>query len=390
MSDDTVKDVLREPHQPRLIGPEHPGKALRQMLDEKGWTQDGLADITGLSRTTISSIVSGRSGISADVAVRLAAAFGNRPDQWLKWDADYQLSLVESDTCIVERLAHLHDVAPVREMQKRGWIRATDDVNELEAELDTFFGGPVRDGVAFKVATSRTVQLAHLNVAEKAWCFRARRLAAAVLPVAEFSADRLISAEKKLRQLAAYPKEVRRLPQMLAYYGIRFVIVEPLPSAKIDGAAFWMDDGTAVIAVSVRWDRIDAFWFTVMHEFMHIKNGDVYSADVNLIQENEKGVVTVVLADNETEKVANEGAADALVPQAELDSFIRRLSPLYSADRIVQFANKIKMHPGIIVGQLQHRGEVGYSAHRAFLVKIRNLITDVALTDGWGTNPVLA
>jgi HTH-type transcriptional regulator / antitoxin HigA len=360
------------------------------MLDSKGWTQDALAEITGLSRTTISSIVSGRSGISADVAVRLAAAFGNRPDQWLKWDADYQLSLVESDATTVQRLAQLHDVAPVREMQKRGWIKSTNDAGELEAALDAFYGGSVRDGVSFKVATSRTVQLAHLNAAEKAWCFRVRQLAAAVMPVAEFSADRLVAAEKKLRQLAAYPKEVKRLPQLLAYYGIRFVIVEPLPGTKIDGAAFWMDDGTAVIAVSVRWDRIDAFWFTVMHEFMHIKNGDVYSADSNLIQENEKGVVTVVLADNDAEKIANEGAADILVPQAELESFIRRLSPLYSTDRVVQFANKIKMHPGIIVGQLQHRGEVGYSAHRTFLVKIRNLITDVALTDGWGTNPVLA
>src|SRR5215208_2439335 len=100
------------------------------MLDSKGWTQDALAEITGLSRTTISSIVSGRSGVSADVAVRLAAAFGNRPEQWLKWDADYQLSLVESDATTVQRLAQLHEVAPVREMQKRGWIKSTNDAGD--------------------------------------------------------------------------------------------------------------------------------------------------------------------------------------------------------------------------------------------------------------------
>jgi HTH-type transcriptional regulator / antitoxin HigA len=374
--------VPREPIQPQLIGPEHPGKILRQRLDEKGWTQDALATITGISRTTISAIVAGRSGISAEMAVRLAGAFGNRATDWLKWDGDYQLSLVSTDHQTVGRMAQLHDLAPIREMQKRGWIKQTTDPAELEAELNAFYGGSIRDGISFTVATSRRVQLSDLNPAEKAWCFRARQLAAAV-PVAVFSRDRLAGAERKLRQLAAYPKEVKRLPQMLAYYGIRFVVVEPLPGAKIDGAAFWIDD-TPVIAVSVRWDRIDAFWFTVMHEFAHIKNDDVYSVDTNLIQENEKGAVVVVLAENETEQLANTAAADILVPQTELESFIRRLSPLYSAQRIVQFANRIQMHPGIIVGQLQYRGELGYSAHRNFLVKIRALITNAAITDGWG------
>ena len=73
-----------------------------------------------------------------------------------------------------------------------------------------------------------------------------------------------------------------------------------------------------------------------------------------------------------------------MVPQEEMESFVRRLAPLFPAQRIIQFAHKIRMHPGVIVGQLQHRGVIGYHAHRDFLVKIRSLITDTALTDGWG------
>jgi HTH-type transcriptional regulator/antitoxin HigA len=153
------------------------------------------------------------------------------------------------------------------------------------------------------------------------------------------------AAEKKLRQLAAFPKEVQHLSQMLAYYGIRFVIIEPLPGARIDGAAFWLDDCSPVIAVSARWDRIDAFWFTVIHEFMHIKNGDGASFDVNLLTEADKGLVTVVQPDDETERLANERAAELLVPRAELDGFIHRVSPLYAATRIIQFAHRIRIHP---------------------------------------------
>jgi HTH-type transcriptional regulator/antitoxin HigA len=236
--------------------------------------------------------------------------------------------------------------------------------------------------VAFPVAMLRSDPLSGLSTAERAWCFRARQLAEGLTFIAEFNSERLKAAEKKLRQLAAYPKEAERLPEILAYYGIRFVVVEPLPGTKIDGAAFWIDE-SPVIAVSARWDRIDAFWFTVMHEFMHIKNMDAYSVDVNLVIDTENGI-TIAVSDDAAEERANAQAANSLVPSNELQSFIARTSPYYASTKIIQFANLIKMHPGIIVGQLQHRGELRYSSHRDFLVKVRKYVVDTAVTDGWG------
>ena len=118
--------------------------------------------------------------------------------------------------------------------------------------------------------------------------------------------------------------------------------------------------------MSLRWDRIDAFWFTVMHEFKHIKNGDAYSVDINLVDDGEHGL-NVATADDEAERRANAEAAETLVPRAELDTFVATTSPRYSATGIIQFAHQIKMHPGVIVGQLQHMGELSYSAHRGFL-----------------------
>ncbi len=371
-----------EPVQPQPIRAEHPGKQLRQLLENRGWTQDTLKDVTGLSRTTISNIVAGRSGVTAAVAVRLAATFGNTADDWLRWDAEHQLSLVSADSAGVEGMAKLYELAPVREMQKRGWINEAKTPDDLRAELTRFFGTPLDQGITFPVATLRSDPLAALNAAEKAWCFRARRMAEALVHVAAFDSGRMASAEKKLRQLAAYPKEAERLPEILAYYGIRFVVVEPLPGARIDGASFWID-GSPTIAVSLRWDRIDAFWFTVMHEFMHIKNGDAYSVDVNLVHDSDTGI-TIAVSEDEAEQRASQGASHSLVPTEELDSFIKRVSPLYASTRIVQFAHRIKMHPGIIVGQLQHRGELRYSSHREFLAKVRGYVVETALTDGWG------
>lgn len=358
----------------------HPGRRLKEMLKERGWTQDELAQVTGKRRQTISSIVSGKTSITPEMAVALGAAFSNDPAEWLRWNADYELAIAEVDATEVQKRARLYSLAPIREMVKRGWIEHPDGDDELEQRLTDFFGGSL--DAAFPIAARRTITLETLNVAEKAWCFRARQLAKSIL-AEQFEGARLQGAERRLRKAAAYPKDAGRVARILSESGIRFVVIEPLPGAKIDGASFWLDESSPVIALSLRYDRLDAFWFTLFHEFAHIKHGDSHSVDVNFLQDRDGGIA-VGLAESDQEERANATASNILIPQVELDSFVRRLAPYYSSDRIVQFAHRVKIHPGIIVGQLQHRGEIGYHALREFLVKVRSIVTETALTDGWG------
>jgi HTH-type transcriptional regulator/antitoxin HigA len=360
--------------------PVHPGKILKQMLDEKGWSQDELALIIDRRRQTISEIISGKNGVSTDMAVVLAAAFGNAASEWLKWDAAHRLSTIDGNGGTnVEKRAKLYQIAPVREMQKRGWIADTKDVDRLEEELKSFFDAEALDSTPqFPVATLR--RSLFLNAAEWTWCFRARQLACAVAHVAVFDPGRLSIAEKRLHELESHPKEARYISEVMAEAGIRFVVVEPLPGTKIDGAAFWLGETSPVIGISGRIDRIDNAWFTVMHEFAHIRNGDALSVDADILGDDG----TPILVRDDIEQRANDSAAASLVPGGELDSFIRRVGPLYSKTRIIQFANRIKVHPGIIVGQLQYRKEVGYWAHREMLPKIRENLIETTLTDGWG------
>jgi HTH-type transcriptional regulator/antitoxin HigA len=360
--------------------PVHPGKILSWKLEEKGWSYEELAAIIGSTRQTIYLIVTGKGNISPDMAAKLSAAFGNPAEEWLKWDNLFRLSITETDVEGVGKMARFYALAPVREMQKRGWLKLTADPSELQAELQKFYGTDSLDNIKFPVAAMRTVTLPFLNAAEKAWCFRARQLAASML-VAPFVSDRLGQAERKLRQLAAYPKEARHLAKLLAEYGIRFVVIEPLPGVKIDGAAFWLGPSEPTIAISLRHDRIDGFWFTVMHEFAHIRAGDALSVDTDLIDDT-KGIA-VTLVEDEAERLANIRAADALIPQDEMWSFISRVGPYYSRDRVIQFAHTMRIHPGIIVGQLQYKKELGYSALRDLLAKVRDSVTGTALTDGW-------
>lgn len=359
-------------------GSRSPGDIVRALLEDRGWSQDQLAVITDRSRQAISDIVNNKASVSPEMAVVLGAAFDVPADAWLRADATCRLALINDDIEVsVKRRRSVYGY-PIKEIQRRGWIKEGADLKVLEQELKRLLRVAELDQPPpFLVATKRSTSGA-LTPAQVAWCARAREMAE-VVPAGRFDTRRMSHVERDLRRLAAYPKEARQLAKTLGAYGIRFVVVEPLPGAKIDGAAFWLDPVSPVIAVSIRFDRIDTFWFTVMHECSHIRHGDSLSVDVEIID-----ATKLPTAVNEEEARANQEAASSLIPPAELESFIRRVAPLYSRTRIIQLANRLKIHPGIIVGQLQHRGEIGFSALRDLLTKIRDCVTDTALTDGWG------
>jgi HTH-type transcriptional regulator/antitoxin HigA len=84
------------------------------------------------------------------------------------------------------------------------------------------------------------------------------------------------------------------------------------------------------------------------------------------------------------ESRADGAAAEMLIPSEKMRSFIIRTKPFYSKVRINQFAQRMRVHPGIVTGQLQHRREIGFGVNREMLVKVRDVLTSAAITDGWG------
>ncbi len=353
-----------------------PGDLLRKLLSEKKWTQEDLAGIINRSRQSVSDIISGRSGITPETAISLAAAFGNKPMDWWLLEGEYRITQLEPSTTEIGKRSTILDIAPIRDMQKRGWLSQGASINETEQELKMFFGTDDLDSdFNIPISYHRNLKQPQLNKSEKAWTMRAINLAK-MLPVPTYQEAKFESLQKALRNTAAKSKAVHRVPEMLFDIGIRFVIVEPLPNVKIDGATFWLNENSPVIAMSLRTDNIGSFWFTLMHECMHVKYRDSFSLD----SEIEKQQTSLP----EFEERANKEAANFLIPQSELDSFIKRVAPYFSEPRINNLATRLQIHPGIIVGQLQHREEIGYNAHHKLLVKVRDLATETAFTDGWG------
>ncbi len=359
---------------------ESPGEAIRAALEKRGWTQDDLARVMRRYRPEITAVISGKRAITAELAVDLAAALGRTPKEWMRLETDRQLSLIARDPTDVEYAAKLLSIAPIKEMERRGWIKPTKSIDDTEAELKAFFGVDSLDEPPEMGAATRKADSGEpLTPIQRAWCFRVRQLGRAQV-VPPYRESALPQCEQALRRLAAYPAETHKVPETLAKFGIRFVIVQPLKSTGVDGVALWLDESSPVIGMSLLYDRNDSFWFTLFHELMHVKHRDAAPLDTDLTD----AMANVMVVRDAVEQRANAEAGDALVPKSEMESFIVRVGPLYAKERIIRFAHRVKIHPGIIVGQLQRRDEIGYAANREMLAKIRHFIVPAAVTDGWG------
>lgn len=358
-----------------------PGEFIREELEERGWTQADLAGIMGRTVAMVNEIITGRRGITQRTAEELGAAFGTGPELWINLQASYRRADSAPAARAVSDMATLYEIAPIREMMRRKWIRTVSTPDELRAELCQFFGVDVLDNLPQKaIAARKSEDTDRLTPAQKAWYYRARNIAKH-LRVVRFDKSKLGETQKRLRALAEYAPEARKVSQILGEYGIRFLVVEHLPASKIDGATFWLDQDSQdspVVAISLRFARIDNFWFTLMHEFCHLKRHDAI-LDPGLFGTGGSQASTV----EETERLVDESASEMLIPKKVLESFILRVSPFFSKTKIIQFALRNKVHPGIVVGQLQHGRHIGYQDDREMLVPVRDIVADASVTDGW-------
>ena len=362
-----------------------PGEFVKEELDARDWAQADLAQIMGRPPQVVSEIVSGKRIVTPETAQGIADAFGTTAELWLNLEASWQAHLLagRDQDDAVERRARLFEKAPIREMDRRGWIESSKDPDILERRLLRFLGiGDLDEephflGMAARKSTTYEV----LSPSQAVWLCRARQLASAVL-VEPYSAAKGRAVPAALKSLIGSAEEIRHVPRVLAKAGIRLLVIEHLPKTRVDGACFWLDARSPIIALSVRFDRIDHFWHTLMHEIGHVLHRDGRGPEP-LVESDLVGEASV--GDRpEIELLADQFAVGSLVPQDELDGFIARVGPLYSKKAITGFAGRIGVHPGIVVGQLQFRGKIDWSHSRAQLVKVRDIITSSALTDGWG------
>jgi HTH-type transcriptional regulator/antitoxin HigA len=361
----------------RPFRPIRPGEILQEELEARGWTQVDLSEILGRPIQAVNEIIAGKKTITPETAVALSRALGTTAEYWLRLDAQYRLDLLRQRTQIPEediaRRAKVFTVAPVKELLKRGWIVVADpkDPEQLERAVcgllrTKSISEPPALPFAARSGRSEDPQSASLTV----WVAYAKKLAAAQKIAKPFATTRLKESVSKLPQLSTLPDGVSQVPRRLAALGIRFVVAEHLPNTRVDGAAFWLSARAPVVVVSLRYDRADWFWFTLMHELAHIVSGHARSKallDIGLVGRDSEPA-----SQNQTEEtVANRLASEWLIPVQPLTEFLGSTKPHFSRDRVVGFAETLNIHPGIVVGRLQHDGHLPWTHLRNLLERVR-------------------
>lgn len=360
-----------------------PGQLVERLLDEQGWDKQVLAAVLGLDNATVSRVVSGKKRVDAAMALSLGAVFGRRAEEFLNLQQAFDLATARVVTNPSEGLANraaLLGRLPIREMITRGWIDAQSvrDVSRIESELVRFFGvESASDVAALPYAAKKTDAEAPATMPQLAWMCRVRQIASEML-VPTYSASALRQVIPKLRSLLFSAEEARNAPRLLAECGVRFLVVESLRSTKIDGVCFWLDGDSPVIALSMRFDRIDNFWFVLRHEIEHVLRCHGRASPI-LDSEMESQGPSI----SDDERNANEAASEFCVPQERLDDLISRKFPLFSERDVLAFSKMQQVHPGIVAGQLQRR-TARYDIFRKHLVKIRSVVTASSFVDGWG------
>jgi HTH-type transcriptional regulator/antitoxin HigA len=365
-----------------------PGQLISFLLKQLSWTQRMLAIIIGIDETRLNKIISGKCRIDAKTALILEEIFDVNVDNFLKLQKSYDLAIArieaQPDPKRKNR-AKIYGDLPLSYMIKRGWLNANDirDVDNIESSLCRFFGvNQIEDIEILPYAAKKTEVSIATTPAQMAWLYRVKMLAEEMI-VGQYSPSTIKAAIKKIRPLLTAPDELRRVPRILAEAGVRFVIVEALPSSKIDGVCFWLNKKSPVIGMTMRFDRIDNFCFVLRHELEHILNKDglttmMLDVDIN----NLDGESQTIEIENQ-ERIANEAAAEFCVPQKMMDAFISRKAPIFAKRDIIGLSRMAKVHPGLVAGQLQYRTG-RYNHFRNHLVPIRQIVTPNAVTDGWG------
>lgn len=367
--------------------PRSPGQFIRQLLEEREWAQDVLASVLHVEKSAISRLVQDKRPVDAPLALSLSEAFEVPAERFLELQARYDLAKARAKTepnpARAVR-AQLFARLPVAEMVKRGWLAAEDpkDAISVEAALTQFFQAASPDQIeVLPHAAKKTEVAGDVTPAQLAWLYRVKAIASEMI-VPRYSPAAVRKAIEELNSLLLSPTEVRHVPRILGEAGIRFVIVQALGTAKIDGACFWLNDMAPVIGVTLRHDRIDNFWFVVRHEIEHVLRGHGRKQaiiDSEVDGPEAQGASTV----SEEEKLANEAAANFCVPKEPMDRFINKKSPYFAERDILGFAATLNLHPGLVVGQIHHRTG-RFERFRNHLAKVRSFVLPSAVVDGWG------
>jgi len=318
-----------------------PIEAIKFRMEQQNLTQRDLIPLIG-SRSKVSEVLSGKRPLSLSMIRALHSELG----------IPAQVLLQDHDPSHIEEVDIDWTHFPLKEMITRKWIDepVTKLRDQTEDILRRYFSklGSTSDIMALYRQTN------HLRTARSMDIYALYAWTARIIIKAQENPLQVIY--KPGTVTLDFMQEVTRLswsqigPQLavefLRGYGIHLLIEPHLPRTYLDGAVIAIKCEKPIVGLTLRYDRIDNFWFCLMHELahisLHVNHGistfydDLDIGDQNVPQERE--------ADNL--------AQEALISRKEWDQSNSKTHPTPLA--VEELARQLKIHPAIVAGRIRH------------------------------------
>lgn len=340
-----------------------PVTAIKFRMEQQGLTNKDLMSYMGAA-SKVSEVLNGKRPLSLNMIRKLSSGLGISADiliQAPELTAAIDLDVEWSDF-------------PLAEMRKRGYFEGftgtLSELKEYAAEHLNRFLSSVPSGTQLKPALLRSS--AHLRSNNKetdefavwAWQVRVLQKAQEEQLAANYVAGTVnLTWMQKLARLSWSAQGPLLAKEYLNKHGIHLIIEPHLSKTYLDGAVCLKCNGNPVIALTLRHDRVDSFWFTLMHELAHIAlhidgNESWYLDDLD-VTHNDKA-----------EQEADSQASEALLPKE-----IWQSATFTSADDVNQLAKLLEISPCIIAGRLRHESGEHTKFGTLFREKVRHLFT---------------
>jgi HTH-type transcriptional regulator/antitoxin HigA len=343
-----------------------PLAALQFRMEQAGLTPRDLEPFLG-SRGKVSEVLSGKRPITLPMARALHEHLGIPAEVLLR----------EQRPATPDKQAPI-DYAryPIKQMKARGWVK---DLPDRGVTARTLIEDLVQraGGNAASVALYRRND--HLRTTAKtdphalqAWCLQVLALANQTQPAAPYRAGTVTpDFLRSLSRMSWSEDAPLQARDFLARHGIILVVLQHLSRTHLDGAALQLADGRPVVALTLRYDRIDSFWFSLLHELAHVGRhldtglGTMFVDDLQL-REIDAGSI------DSREAEADEWAEEALVPRVIWEASAARAEARASA--ILNLAGALQIHPAIIAGKIRReRGNYRLLSHFVGTGQVRRL-----------------
>lgn len=334
-----------------------PGHTIISLMEENELTVEDFAERIGRTKGITQKLLDGDYAIDVELARQLTGLFGASESFWMAREHDYRASIEPPEKVSINSLEDLIGTLPLADMRKFGWIESAKTKEEKISQSMEFFGVSTlaqwqgRYENAFRgAAYRRATAYASCEISTTAW-LRQGEIETQRDEVAEWSPEQLKRELDGFRRLTWYKSPSLFLPKLkegLGRAGVKFAVVRAPKGCTASGAVRILADDTPHMQLSFRYLSNDQFWFSLFHESGHL----LMHFEKMPILENSNAV------EQEYEDEANQFASETIIPMMHQEEFLTLFA---SKPHIIDFAKKVGVAPGLIVGQLQHAGIIRYN-----------------------------